>query len=156
MIPFSIANHFVNIVSGQSSDQHVVNEDLACHLRNTPAPARDAWPLRWLPAFIRNRLKARMAARKYEQTLINLWEKSPHLLEDIGVVLDPVDALEDHLIPAPARVFEHVALSGAIQAERTAATALPKPAAAPEPFSTPTLRAPNLDLLRTLPAGAAA
>jgi len=142
----------VNAVSSQSDDPRVLNDDLAWCLSNAPVPVRDAWPLRLLPAFLRTPLKARIAARQYEQTLITLWEKSPHLLEDIGVILVPDGDLADHLIAAPNRVFKHVMAPDFALAKQAVAAVQPKPAVAPVPRPSATRQVSDRTLPDTLQA----
>lgn len=109
MIPFIFANQMVSAVTGAPSQPETLDEDYAHYLRNAPARAREALPWRLLPQVLRAPMKARLAARRHERSLINMWEISPHLLKDIGVVLSNGAILPDHLVPAPARVIKHVA-----------------------------------------------
>lgn len=148
MIPFIGARTLVNFLANEKDMPQTRNADYDWYLSNAPAPvasaARDSWPLRLLPAFLRTPLKARVAARQYEQTLIAMWDSSPHLLEDIGVILAPAEGLADHLIAAPARVVEHVMAHGAIPAEQ-AAVRQTQPAMAPAPRTAATVQRSNTD-----------
>lgn len=120
MIPFLFANQMVSAMSGATSYPETLNEDYAHYLLNAPAKARESLPWRLLPQVLRAPIKARLAARRHERSLINMWEISPHLLKDIGVVLSNGAVLPDHLVPAPARVIKHVAAvdpSQVLQAE---------------------------------------
>jgi hypothetical protein len=109
MIPFLFANQMVSAMSETTSQPEACNEDHAHYLRNAPAKARESLHWRLLPQGLRAPVKARLAARLYERSLINMWEISPHLLKDIGVVLSNGSILPDHLYPAPAGVIKHVA-----------------------------------------------
>jgi len=100
----------------------------AWYLRNAPVPARDAFPLRLLPAYLRTPLKARIAARQYEQTLI----------------------------AAPNRVFEHVMVHDLALAKRAVAAVQPKPAVALVPRPSATRQVSNRTLPDTLQADVAA
>ena len=159
MTHFIAAHTLVNVLTRSNGLPQTLNADYDWYLRNGPAavasPARDAWPLRLLPAFLRTPLKARVAARKYEQTLIAMWDSSPHLLEDIGVMLAPAEGLADHLIAAPARVVEHVMAHGAMQAEQAAALQT-WPAMAPAPRTAATVQRSNTDRPRIRQVGVAA
>ncbi len=120
MIPLLFANPIVSALSGTTSQPETLNEDCAHYLRNAPAKDRESLPWRLLPQVLRTPMKARLAARRHERSLINMWEISPHLLKDIGVVLSNGAILPDHLVPAPARVIKHVAAvdpSQVLQAE---------------------------------------
>jgi hypothetical protein len=123
MIPFCNGNAILTSILGQNTAAQSANDDLAWHLANKPAATPDPWALRLLPAFVRTPLKARIAARQYEATLIAMWENSPHLLDDIGVVLSTEGNLPEHLAAAPARVIEHVKAS----IHEQAAAAQPQP-----------------------------
>ena len=109
MIPFLFANQMVSAMTDATSQPATLNEDYAYYLISTPAQTRESLPWRLLPQFLRVPMKARLAARRYERSLINMWEISPHLLKDIGVVLGNPAVLPDHLVAAPARVINHVA-----------------------------------------------
>jgi hypothetical protein len=109
MAHFIAATQMLNLISGSAAQTEPMNDDLAHFLRHAPTPARDAWYLRMLPAFAREPLNARIAARRHDEALIRLWELSPHLLEDIGFVLTSEGTLPDHLSAAPAQVINHVA-----------------------------------------------
>lgn len=125
-----------------------LNEDHAYYLSHAPAPTPDRLLLRLLPRVIRAPMKAYLEARAYERTLVNVWEISPHLLDDIGVVLGAGSDVSDDLIAAPERVVAQVA---AIERARTvqpvletAAPIKPEPKAAPDrkPVREATLPAP--------------
>lgn len=158
MIPFTGIHCLVDILTLSKGMPQTLNADYAWHLSNPPAPvavsAPDAWPLRLLPAFLRTPLKARIAARKYEQMLIAMWDNTPHLLDDIGVILAPADGLADHLVAAPARVIAHARAHGLIQAKQAAATQS-QPPMAPAPRTAATVQRPNTDLLRIRQVGIA-
>jgi hypothetical protein len=120
MIPFLFVNQLVSAMSGTTSQPETRNEDYTHYLCNAPAKARESLPWRLLPQVLRAPVKARLAARRHDESLINMWEISPHLLKDIGVVLSNGAILPDHLGPAPARVIKHVAAvdpSQIVQAE---------------------------------------
>lgn len=120
MIPFLFANQMVSAMSGTTSQPETRNADYAHYLLTAPAKAQESLPWRLLPQGLRSSMKARLAARRHERSLINMWEISPHLLKDIGVVLSNGAILPDHLVPAPARVIKHVAAvdpSQVLQAE---------------------------------------
>ena len=159
MIPFTGVHYFVDLLTLGKSLPQTLNADYAWHLSNPPAPvavsAPDAWPLRLLPAFLRTPLKARIAARKYEQVLIAMWDNAPHLLDDIGVMLAPADGMADHLVAAPARVIAHARAHGLIQPPQVAATQS-RPAMAPAPRTAATVQRPNTDRLPMQQAGIAA
>lgn len=108
MLPFCNANAILtSLVSGENA-RETLNEDYAHYLKTAQASARDPWPMRLLPSSIRKALKDRRTARDYENSLIAMWENSPHLLDDIGVVVSTGrDVIEGH-VAAPARVVEHV------------------------------------------------
>ena len=118
MISVSSARHLVDLISGQTPSRPESNEDCA-YFAAQPRPQHSAWYL--LPAVLIRSLRARRAARRYEQSLINLWTISPHLLEDIGVLLGQHDDRLDHLVAAPPRVVAHILAQGALPAEKTPA-----------------------------------
>jgi hypothetical protein len=108
MLPFCNGNAILTSLVGGENVRETLNEDYAHYLQTAPAAERDPWPMRLLPASIRNALKDRRAARDYENSLIAMWENSPHLLDDIGVVVSTGrDVIEGH-VAAPSRVVEHV------------------------------------------------
>lgn len=109
MITLNSAAKMLDMLAGKSAQPISMNADVVAHQQDTPVAAPDAWPLRLIPGFVRGPLKARIAARKYERSLIRLWDTSPHLLQDMGVVLTTSGELPGHLVPAPARVMDHVA-----------------------------------------------
>ncbi len=121
MIPFLTTDMLVNLMTRGNPPPRTLNADYAWHLDHLPvevaAVARDPWLLRLLPQSLRAPLKARLAARKYERTLIHLWEISPHLLNDIGVTFTPITASDDHLIAAPAGLVAHVLAHGPLPTE---------------------------------------
>ena len=104
------AEVMVDLMSGRSSGPACLNEDRRVH-EETRA------------------LQASIAKRRYENALIELWHVSPHLLDDIGVVLGRAHNLPEHLIPAPIRLLEVVA---ATAPEKVVAAELAFPPAAPE------------------------
>ena len=118
MIPFLGTKQFVDLFSGQNPPWSELNEDYAYFAAQHP-PQHSAWYL--LPAVLIRSLRDRRAARRYEQSLIDLWTLSPHLLDDIGVVLGQYDDLPDHLVAAPPRVVAHIRAQGALVAEKTPA-----------------------------------
>lgn len=127
MLPFHFVNQMVATLAGEATEPAVLNEDLAHHLRNTPAPARDPLLRRLLPRALRDYLQARSVARRQERDFIALWEMSPHLLRDIGVVLSDAASLPDHLVAAPERVIDHVASVDPAQVEEARREFPPKP-----------------------------
>jgi hypothetical protein len=127
MIPFCAANAILTTFVGGNAKPEHLNEDYAFYLKNAPTPSPDPWAWRLLPAFLRKRLKAGIEARKYEQTLIAMWENSPHLLDDIGVVLSADSDIPEHLVAAPARVIEHVKASTAEKAAAISVQPEPEP-----------------------------
>ena len=164
MIMLTGAHHLVHLLSMDAGRPQTLNADYAWHLDNpTPpvaAPVRDAWLMRLLPSVVRTPLKARLAARAYDRTLIAMWDNSPHLLDDIGVMFAPAEGLADHLIPAPARVVNHVRAHGLIPVDQTPAVipAQPPVALAPVALAPRSGAAPqrsNPDRPGTLPAGIA-
>lgn len=147
MFPLTNAVHVVDALTHTKTEPCSLNADYAWHLSQAAASApvepRDAWPLRLLPAFLRTRIRARLAAREYERKLISMWELSPHLLKDIGVMVGPDETLTDHLVAAPPRVIEHVvaAQAAAEGLPKQAPVAAPGPAAAaPVPKRAPAMR----------------
>jgi hypothetical protein len=139
MIPFCNANAILKIIIGGPSHSETLNDDYDWHLKNAPIQTPDPWPMRLLPGFLRTPLKARIAARKYEKELIALWENSPHLLDDIGVVLSTNRQLPENHVLAPDSVIEHVrastvehkaAAAALAQQDQTPKTPAPAPAAA--------------------------
>lgn len=135
MIPFCKENAVLSAILKDKPEVDSPNEDYAFHLKTAPVPTSDPWFLRLLPLALRTRIKARQAARAaqaYEEKLIAIWETSPHLLDDIGVVLATDSAVPDHLVAAPARVIDHVKATTAIK-PLPAPEAVEAPAAAPVP-----------------------
>lgn len=121
------AKLMVNLLSGQSlPEQSCRNDDLSHYLLHRAKAERR----RWLPGRILDMWRARAATRRYEDNLVTLWEISPHLLDDIGVVLDVRGDLPKDAVPAPARVAERIA------ALRPAMPA-PQPSPTPEVLPTP-------------------
>ena len=108
MTPYS-ANMMLDVLAGKSVQPTCLNEDVIAHQAAAPVVAKEALPLRLLPGFVRKPLKAWIAARQYEKSLVGLWNVSPHLLKDMGIVLTANARLPDYLVAAPARVIEHVA-----------------------------------------------
>ena len=125
MFTLSSANLLVDVISGQTPSRPELNEDYA-YLAAQPRPQHSAWYL--LPAVLIRSLRARLAARRYEQSLIDVWTLSPHLLDDIGVVLGQHDDRLDHLVAAPPRVVAHILAQGALLAEKTPAAQVRTPA----------------------------
>jgi len=121
MIPFLNTDMLVNLMTQGNPAPRTLNADYAWYLDTLAVKVadkpRDAWPLRLLPQSLRAPIKARLAARKYERTLIKLWEISPHLITDIGVTFAPPKASEDHLIAAPAGLVAHVQAKGLLPTE---------------------------------------
>ena len=101
MFSLSSAKLLVDVISWQTPSRPELNEDYAYHAAQQP-PQHRAWYL--LPAALIRALRAKLAARRYEKSLIDLWSISPHLLEDIGVLLGEHDDRLDHLVAAPPRV----------------------------------------------------
>lgn len=108
MLPFCNGNVIMTSLVGQDNGPEILNDDLAHHLKTAPAPMRASWPMRLLPASIRETIKARKAARDYERSLICMWETSPHLLDDIGIVVLPGQKISADQAAAPHRVTGHV------------------------------------------------
>ena len=109
MLPFHPTFFLVYKIMGQSTEEDSGNTDFAHHLSHKPALTPDPLYLRLLPRIIRRPLKAHFEARAYEKTLVRIWETSPHLMEDIGVVFEPRKDLPDHLVVAPQRVVDKLA-----------------------------------------------
>lgn len=128
MLTLNSAATMLNVMSGQSVQPVSLNEDVIAHQLDQPLEAPAPFPVNLLPGFIRRPLMTRIAARQYERSLLALWNVSPHLLDDIGVVLNGKAALPDHLIAAPARLIDHVA---AIAPEQILAAELRFPQAKP-------------------------
>lgn len=131
MIPFIGAEQFVNLVSGQQALRQELNADFAfltAQRRASGTRGGGAGLLGWPARLLRDHA-AKRAARQHEEALIKLWDVSPHLLEDIGVVDAPNAALPDHLVAAPSRVAEHIR---AQKAQAAAETLMILPAEAPE------------------------
>lgn len=118
MLPFCSSNALLSIINNRSREPESQDADYDWYLKNEAVQPRESFLMRLLPTAMRKRLKDRRAAQQYEQTLIELWEKSPHLLQDIGVVALPEGPLDEHLCAAPEKVAEHVKAS---LAERKAA-----------------------------------
>lgn len=124
---------------GEATDTEPRNEDYAHHLRHAPAPERKPLWLRLSPKTLLAPVKAYLEARAYERQLLRVWEISPHLLDDIGVVLGRSTDLTEDLIEAPDRVVDQVesierakAVTAVAQAAAPA-TPEPKAAAAKKP-----------------------
>ena len=109
MLPFLNSERLVAAIKGEAASPQTRDADHAHYLATTLPPMRVPLMLRWLPRAIRQPILARMTARRQEQDLIHLWEVSPHLLRDVGMVLNASGDLPDHLVAAPDRVIEHVA-----------------------------------------------
>ena len=124
------AEVIVDLVSGRLLGPACLNEDQRVHketraLKAIIAMAAVPFHLRLLP----RALRAMIESRRYENALIERWHLSPHLLDDIGVVLGRAQNLPQHLIPAPIRLLELVA---AAASEQVAAAELAFPPAVPE------------------------
>ena len=124
------AEVMVDLVSGRLAGHACLNEDQRVHEETRALKARIAKAavplhLRLLP----RALRAMIENRRYENALIERWHISPHLLDDIGVVLSRAQNLPEHLIPAPIRLLEVVA---ATAPEQVVAAELAFPPAAPE------------------------
>ncbi len=133
MIPYLSTEMLVNLMTTGKPVPESLNADHAWHLQNREVAvvAREAWPLRLLPKALRAPIKARLAARAYERTLIRMWETSPHLVKDIGITFAPADPLADHLIAAPAGLVAHVMARGPLPEERKVEAEKAKPVAPP-------------------------
>ena len=125
MTSLSSAKLLVDVISGQTTFRPELNEDFA-YLAAQHTPQHTPWYL--LPAALIRSLRARLAARRYEKSLIDLWTLSPHLLEDIGVLLGEHDDRLDHLVAAPPRVRAHILAQGGALAEKTPAAQVRTPA----------------------------
>lgn len=133
MTTLEICNQMMDALHGKSVQPATLNEDYAVYLRDAPVPTPQRRSLRLFASILIASLKARIKARRNEKSLIKLWEISPHLLKDIGIVLTATGKLPDHLIVAPERVIEHVAAKAPeqiVEAELSLAAATK---AAPEP-----------------------
>ena len=113
MLTLTSANTLLTLLSNTPARPISQNEDVIAHhdaiLAAAPTAAAEALSLRLLPGFLRIPLKAWIAARSYERTLMRVWNVSPHLLNDMGIVLTADGSLPDHLTAAPQRVLDHVA-----------------------------------------------
>jgi hypothetical protein len=118
--PYS-TNAMLDVLAGKSMEPAPLNEDVAAHRNNTLYVTPQPWPMRLLPGFV----KSWIAAQKYERSLVRLWEVSPHLLNDMGIVLTAQGSLPDHLVAAPVRVIKHV---GAMAPEQIVAAEMEFPA----------------------------
>lgn len=111
MLPCLSAKVTVDLLDHTSDGPVHPNADYAHHLQ-AMAIARSAhgpWFKRLLPGKMIAAVGDWLATRRREEALIKAWENSPHLLEDMGVVLTRSTDLPDHLVAAPQRVYEHVA-----------------------------------------------
>lgn len=108
MIPFCNGNAVLTTILNTPVNADTLNEDHNWYLSNAPVATPTSWTMRLLPAFVRTQIKARQAARAYESKLIEIWETSPHLLDDIGVVLSTDGNVPADLHAAPASVVDHV------------------------------------------------
>jgi hypothetical protein len=129
MLPFCDGNAILKSLVDGPNKRDTLNEDYALYLLTSPASKRAGWPLRPRLSSFRNTPKARMAARDYENALIAMWENSPHLLDDIGVVVAPGREILEGQVAAPDRVIEHVLARTAEKAPAVAARLRPEPAA---------------------------
>ena len=123
MTPYS-TNAMLDVFAGKSAEPVSLNEDINAHRRDAPVVERQSWPMRLLPGFVTSWI----AARKYEQSLVRVWEVSPHLLNDMGIVLTARAALPEHLVAAPIRVIDHIA---AIAPEQIVSAEMSFPSASP-------------------------
>ena len=103
-------NHLADPMLGTSRQINHLNADYANHLKQA-ALQRQNVPLflRLVPQVLRRPIEAYLSARRIEKQMITLWETSPHLLQDAGIVLTRATDLPPQLIPAPKRVLDHVA-----------------------------------------------
>ncbi len=130
MLTFFFAEVMVDLMSGRSAGHACLNEDQRMHeetraLQASIAKAALPLHLRVLP----RALRAMIEKRRYENALIERWQNSPHLLDDIGVVLSRAQNLPGHLIPAPIRLLE---VAAATAPEQVVAAEVAFPPAAPE------------------------
>lgn len=109
MINSLSASYMVSVLMRETTGPETLNEDYAHYLGNTPAPIRGPLLWRLLPKGLRAPLKARIQAWRYEKSLIAIWQNSPHLFDDMGVILSKGAVLPDYLVAAPQRVIRHVA-----------------------------------------------
>jgi uncharacterized protein YjiS (DUF1127 family) len=153
MLTKLMANEVVDLVTGARGAPASLNKDVRVHedrMALEAAVERAALPLylRLMP----RALRAWVQKRQTEQQMIRLWEISPHLLDDAGVVLARGLDLPDHLIAAPTRVIEAVA---AVAPEQIVAAELAYPPAAREEPTAPTAaRQPQARLKRAVLAPA--
>lgn len=152
MIPFCKGNAILTVILGSEDTLDTRNDDYNWHLKAKATPTQDPWFLRLLPGFVRTPLKARREARHYEDTLISLWETSPHLLSDIGVVLSTNLAIPEHLVAAPARVIDHVKTTAGELAAATAVEQAVEMPAASAPVSPARKQEQHIGTLAGLPA----
>ncbi|WP_374427474.1 hypothetical protein [Tabrizicola sp.] len=115
MLPAQFVNQLVSGFAGAGAPTRIQNDDLAFHLCTAPAVHIPLWS-RLVPAGVRRWLDDRAVKRRQERDFIALWETSPHLLKDIGVLLTEATDLPDDLVAAPAKVIEHVNALEAAQA----------------------------------------
>ena len=99
-----------DLVSGGSTGRAWLNDDERFYEDLKILEARNAkttvpFYLRILPRALRTMFES----RQYENALIERWQISPHLLDDMGIILGERRVLPDHLIPAPSRVLDFVA-----------------------------------------------
>ena len=117
MLNLTSADNLLTLLSGKPVQPISRNEDIAAYqdalfvaaTAAAPTAAAEAFALRLLPRFVRTPLKAWIAARKYERSLVRVWNVSPHLLNDMGIVLTANGTVPGHLTAAPQRVLDHVA-----------------------------------------------
>lgn len=104
-------NYLVDAAQGKSHQPVHLNTEYSLHLNQLALQRGHGgpWVLRLLPRALRLKVQDYLTARRVEAQLIKLWETSPHLLRDAGVVLTRATDLPAHLLPAPKRVLEHVA-----------------------------------------------
>ena len=102
MITRFMAELMMDPRSGQAVQAPMNNDDLRNHEAEI---AGGPFYMRVMPRYLR----AWIEQRRTENALIALWQNSPHLLSDVGVVLGRSQDLPDHLIPAPMRLLEEVA-----------------------------------------------
>lgn len=106
-------------------------------------------------------VRRRREERAYARRLTALWNLSPHLLDDIGVVTEFGPGLPDALLPAPQAVLDHIASAAPAPHSPTPTAATlaepalppqPEPAVEPEAEPARTDRAPAPALILGLPA----
>lgn len=125
MTPTFLVIPFVSAARSAADEAATLNADYAHYLLTAPVHPREPLLWRLLPKDMRASLKARSEARRHEDELIALWNTSPHLLLDIGMVPSEDAVLTEDLVRAPKRVIAHVE---AVTAAEKAAAKGPIPA----------------------------